>query len=109
MKMCRNDGMRCLPDAMRELYRWTAVLDAESAPRQRLLINAGMEICEPFAEFDLVPVDGNGAKCRPDTGLRCERQIADVARKKPADARAFELQISGQPSLIAHVHFASRD
>src|SRR5262252_366614 len=105
-----GDEHRCrLADAIRKLDRGPAVVDAESASRQRRFVHPCVEIGETLAELDFVAVNRNRPKRRLDPGLRRERQIAGVAREEPADARAFELQISGKPAWIAQVYFASDD
>src|SRR5689334_10401266 len=98
-----------LTNAMGQLDRRPALVDATPAARKRFFVYARVEIGESFAELDLTAVNGDGPEGRLHAGLRRERQIADVARQEPTDARTLEVQISRHAVRFSHVDFTRDD
>src|SRR3954464_7036426 len=107
MQVRRDQRWRRLPDAMRELDGWTAVVNTEPSFGKRLFVHARVEIRKAVTELDVATIHRDRSECRLDARLCGERQVGDITGQKPADARAFELQVSRHPALIAQMHLAA--
>ena len=74
-----------------------------------MLVHARVQIVEPFAELELLPVDRDGPQRRLHPGLRREGQICDARGEEPLDARALELDEARHAPGFALMEPASDD